>query len=148
MHARHANGNREEGSRDPMTPEPTPTCDTPRTIAAKAAHEKWRWLGYSQKQRSPELKAPSGWEFSETLERELAAANDRIRHLEETLDVERVTDMESQASRLAAALADLLVLSECADETGYVDDHGFLDVDAIHDAARRELTSWRGKGGA
>lgn len=57
---------------------------------------------------------------AQATERELAAANDRIRHLEETLDVERVTEMESQASRLAAALEDAArALNVAAGRLGY-----------------------------
>lgn len=114
-------------------------------------------------------------EHSRQLERELAATereNQRLRaifpkiceaigngsfctghgnSIEFLEDIPEEVRLSQQATELLAealksAMQDLLVLSECADETGYVDGHGFLDMEAIQKAAREALSAWEGRG--
>jgi hypothetical protein len=49
------------------------------------------------------------------------------------------------APDLLEALKNLLILSECADETGYVEDVGFMDKDAIEKAAKDAISKAEGK---
>jgi hypothetical protein len=51
----------------------------------------------------------------------------------------QLSKAEEERDRMRDALKNLLAAHECADETGYVDDVGFMDVDAILKVAH-ELT--------
>jgi len=44
------------------------------------------------------------------------------------------------APELLEALESLLAVSECADETGYVTDAGFVDIDELHAEVREALS--------
>jgi len=45
---------------------------------------------------------------------------------------------------LLAALKDMLLAAEWADETGYVQDVGFLDIEAIYESARKAIAKAEG----
>jgi hypothetical protein len=53
--------------------------------------------------------------------------------------VARIIDQETPHAELVASLRDVLFAAQNADETGYVTDVGFLDLDAIHDKAHALL---------
>ncbi|WP_153811358.1 hypothetical protein [Terrimicrobium sacchariphilum] len=48
------------------------------------------------------------------------------------------------APELLAALKELLMVREWADETGYVQDVGFVDVESIHEKARAAIAKAEG----
>ena len=47
--------------------------------------------------------------------------------------------LREQRDALLAAITPLLAMSECADEPGYVEDCGFVDIDAVQQQARAAI---------
>lgn len=52
---------------------------------------------------------------------------------------EHLAQMFAAAPDLVGALKTLLAVSECADETGYVEDCGFVDIETVQQRARDAL---------
>lgn len=65
--------------------------------------------------------------FARKLERELNALHRKV----------------AAAEGMAEAFSNLLGVSENADETGYIADAGFVDMDKMHELSHAALTAWQ-----
>ena len=78
-------------------------------------------------------------------EARLEAAERSALRRQQTEERKKRSQLRDAAPDLLAALEALLAVSECADETGYVEDCGFVDLEKVQANARAAIAKAKGE---